>query len=327
MAEKKANVSPTADRELVMTRVVNAPRELVFKVWTQPKHIMQWWGPKGFTNTMHTMDVKPGGTWRFIMHGPDGKDWPNRIVYKEVRKNEFLSYTHSGDIDNDPHKFEVTVNFDKEGDKTKLTMRMVFATAEQLNLVVKEYGAIDGNKQTMERMENHLQLLQAGNEPEPEALLTITRTFNASKKLVYEAFSKPEHLAKWWGPKGFEINVVKLDLRPGGIFHYNMIAEGKEMWGRFIYLDIIPLEEMQYVSSFSDKDGNITRAPFGIPFPLEVMNVLTFTEDDGKTTITLKGGPILATEEERQCFANMNQSMQQGFKGTFDQLEEYLATL
>lgn len=80
------NNGDTADREIVISRLIHAPRELVFKVWTDPKHVAHWWGPNGFTNTIHEMDVRPGGVWRFIMHGPDGVDYPNKIVYKEVVK-------------------------------------------------------------------------------------------------------------------------------------------------------------------------------------------------------------------------------------------------
>ena len=114
------------DREIVATRILNAPRELVFDVWTDPKHLTQWWGPKGFTTSTFAMDVKPGGVWRFVMHGPDGRDYENKITYVEVVKPERLVYKHGGDKDVEPVNFQVTVTFEAQGDKTKLTMRMVF---------------------------------------------------------------------------------------------------------------------------------------------------------------------------------------------------------
>ena len=144
----------TADRELVITRLLNAPRELVFKVWTDPKHVAQWWGPNGFTNTIHEMEVKPGGVWRLTMHGPDGVDYPNKIVFRKVVRPELLVYFH-GD-DNDPEQFEVTVNFVQKGQKTELTMRGVFRTKEELDVVVKKHGAREGQTQHMNRLEAYL---------------------------------------------------------------------------------------------------------------------------------------------------------------------------
>src|SRR5688572_30826396 len=105
----------TADREISATRVFDAPRDLVWKAWTDPKHIAQWWGPNGFTNTISEMDVKPGGVWRFVMHGPDGTDYRNEIVYLEVVKPERLVYDHGPSP-----KFRVTVTFAAEGNKTRL---------------------------------------------------------------------------------------------------------------------------------------------------------------------------------------------------------------
>lgn len=146
----------TADREIVHTRLLKAPRELVFEVWTNPAHVALWWGPTGFTNTIQEMEVRPGGTWRFIMHGPDGTDFPNRIVFHEVVKPERLTYTHGSDDPNDPNQFEVTVTFEAQGDKTMLTMRAIFATAAERDRVVNEFGAVEGGKQTLDRLEAFL---------------------------------------------------------------------------------------------------------------------------------------------------------------------------
>ena len=154
----------TANRELVFSRLINAPQELVFKVWTEPEHVAQWWGPDGFTNTILEMNVQPGGLWRLIMYGPDGTAYPNRIVYKEVVKPERLVYMHGADTENDPGQFETTVTFEKQGNKTLLTMRAVFASAAELEKVVKNYGAIEGNKQTLNRMELYLSSMQYPNK-------------------------------------------------------------------------------------------------------------------------------------------------------------------
>ncbi|BDA80304.1 activator of HSP90 ATPase [Leptospira kobayashii] len=146
----------TEDRTVSTTRLFDAPRELVFQMWTDPNHVGNWWGPKGFTNTIESMEVKPGGVWKFVMHGPDGVDYPNTIVYKEVRKPELLIYRHGTDMEDRPDDFHVTVTFEEEGKKTKLTMIALFQSAEARNEVVEKHGAIEGMNQTMERLRDYL---------------------------------------------------------------------------------------------------------------------------------------------------------------------------
>jgi uncharacterized protein YndB with AHSA1/START domain len=141
----------TSDREIVITRVFDAPRTLVFKLWTDPKHVAHWWGPNGFTITNYEMDVRPGGVWRFVMHGPNGVDYQNRVVYREVVEPERLVYSHvSGP------QFEMKVTFDDDGGKTKLTARMLFESATLRDKTIKEFGAVEGLKQTLGRLGEHL---------------------------------------------------------------------------------------------------------------------------------------------------------------------------
>jgi uncharacterized protein YndB with AHSA1/START domain len=142
---------PQSDREIALTRVFAAPRELVFQVWTDPKQVAQWWGPKGFTNTIHEMDVRPGGVWRFVMHGPDGVDYQNKIIFVEIVKPERLVYDHvSGP------KFHVTVTFTEQANQTEVSVRMRFATSAERNKAVEMFGAVEGLKQTLERLGAHL---------------------------------------------------------------------------------------------------------------------------------------------------------------------------
>jgi uncharacterized protein YndB with AHSA1/START domain len=141
----------TEDREIVATRVFDAPRDLVWQVWTDPEHITHWWGPNGFTTTIHEMDVEPGGAWRFIMHGPDGVDYRNEIIYVEVKKPERLVYDHvSGP------KFQTIVTFEKESGKTKLTMRMVFDTAAERDQAMEKFNAVEGLGETLGRLKEYL---------------------------------------------------------------------------------------------------------------------------------------------------------------------------
>lgn len=152
-------MSSIADREISVTRVFDAPRELVWKVWTEPNHIALWWGPNGFTNSVESMDVSVGGKWKYIMHGPDGVDWPNLITYLEVKKPELLAYMH-GDFDQ-PDQFRVTVKFESVGEKTKIHMQMVFKTAEERNAVVEKHGAVEGLNQNMDKLAMYLSKVKA----------------------------------------------------------------------------------------------------------------------------------------------------------------------
>ncbi|MEO7716734.1 MAG: SRPBCC domain-containing protein [Capsulimonas sp.] len=158
--------------------------------------------------------------------------------------------------------------------------------------------------------------------------LVITRVVKAPRDLVFQAWTEVERFAKWWGPKGFDLGVANADIRPGGEFHYSMkSAAGQEMWGKFVYREIEAPERLVFVSSFSNPEGEITQAPFSNDWPREVLNVVTFTEQDGETTMTLRGGPINASAAEQAFFEGMFDSMRGGFGGTFDQLDAYLASM
>lgn len=143
----------TADREITATRIFHAPRELVFKLWTDPEHIGKWWGPKGFTNTIFEMDVRAGGHWRHVMHGPDGVDYKNETVYLEVVQPERLVYEHlSGPA------FVATVLFDDLGDKTRVSVQMVFESAEVRRRTVEVFNAVEGLHETLQRLADQVQL-------------------------------------------------------------------------------------------------------------------------------------------------------------------------
>jgi uncharacterized protein YndB with AHSA1/START domain len=157
---------------------------------------------------------------------------------------------------------------------------------------------------------------------------SITRVFDAPRELVWKAFTESERLMRWWGPKGFTMRVAKLDLRPGGVFHYGMRSpDGRDMWGKFVYREIAAPERLVFVNSFSDEASNVTRHPFSPTWPLEILNTMTLSEHGGKTTLTISGSPINATEEERKTFEAGRDSMKQGFTGTLEQLANYLASV
>jgi uncharacterized protein YndB with AHSA1/START domain len=138
-------------------RVFEAPRDLVFEAFTDPKHLAHWWGPDGFTTTTSAFEFRPGGVWRFVMHGPDGRDYENRVTFDEIVRPERLVYHHGGGDDVEPVQFRTTVIFeDLGGRRTRLIWRGTFPSAEERNRVIREYGADKGLIQTMTRLAEYV---------------------------------------------------------------------------------------------------------------------------------------------------------------------------
>jgi len=159
-----------------------------------------------------------------------------------------------------------------------------------------------------------------------EREFTITRVFNAPRDLVWKAYTEAERLMQWWGPKGVTMRVAKMDLRPGGRFHYcYQMPDGNEMWGVFDYREVVAPERLVFTNAFSDAEGTIVRASFSAEWPLEILNTQIFAEHESKTTITMRAVPYKATAAEHKIFEGAFASLQQGIKGTLDQLEAYLA--
>jgi uncharacterized protein YndB with AHSA1/START domain len=146
---------------MVGTRLLDAPRQLVWSVWTDPKHLSQWWGPNGFRTTTSAFEFKAGGVWRFVMHGPNGRDYQNRITFDEIVKPERIAYHHGGDDDVEPVQFRTVVTFDDLGAKTRVTLRGVFPSAEERKRVIWEYGADKGLVQTLARLDEYVSGLAA----------------------------------------------------------------------------------------------------------------------------------------------------------------------
>ncbi|PYQ58081.1 MAG: polyketide cyclase, partial [Acidobacteria bacterium] len=139
----------------------------------------------------------------------------------------------------------------------------------------------------------------AGEEKE----FVISRTFNAPRDLMWKVWTEPERLAKWFGPKGVTIFHSKNDLRSGGIYHYGMrTPDGKDMWGKWVYREVVKPERLVFVNSFSDPKGGVTRHPLSKDWPLEMLTKITFAESGGKTTVAVHWSPINATEAERKTF-------------------------
>ena len=161
MGEKNSIDLDSDPCSIIGSRLLNAPRQLVFSAFTDPKHLAQWWGPDGFSTTTSAYDLRPGGVWRFVMHGPDGRDYQNRITFDEIVKPEKIVYHHGGGDDVEPVQFRTTVTFEDISGKTRLTLHAVFPSAAARERVIKQYGADKGAVQTLSRLADYLGRLTA----------------------------------------------------------------------------------------------------------------------------------------------------------------------
>ncbi len=309
----------TADREVVISRLIDAPRDLVFRAWTSPEHVVQWWGPNGFSTTTREINVRPGGVWRYVMHGPDGTDYPNRIDFREVVEPERLVYDHSGDSPDDPTRFETTVTFEDRDGKTALTMRTLFETAAVRDQVVREYGAEEGGKQTVAKLAAYVQDVAIATDEE----LIIARTFDAPRELVFACWTQPEHFMRWWGPHGFDAPSCTIDLRVGGAMHFNMHSaeHGMDIWAGGVFQVVDPPARIVLTHYLADEDGNkVSPTSMGMSeaFPEEALVTVDFVEHEGNTTMVIRHTiPAIAPEREGATL---------GWGESFEKLGAYLAS-
>lgn len=146
------------NREMRMTRTFKAPIDLMWEVWTNPEHIVNWWGPNGFTNTIHKMEFEEGGEWKLTMHGPDGTDFANKSIFKEIIPFKKIVFEHFN-----PH-FITTVLFEAKGEETEIDWSLLFDTAEMRETIIKAHKADEGQKQNLDKLEQYLSKLSRDNE-------------------------------------------------------------------------------------------------------------------------------------------------------------------
>jgi uncharacterized protein YndB with AHSA1/START domain len=310
MSAQNSPMAEAAERELVIERVFDAPRELVFKVFSEPEHLSQWWGPKGWTLPVCKMDFQPGGIWHYCMQGPNGEKSWGKAVYQEIVAPERIVYTDSfsdeaGNAVEGMPEMLITLEFNEQEGKTKIISRTLFATAAELESIVA-MGAVEGMKETWDRLEAHLAQVESN-------AVTITRVFDAPRELVFKAWTDPEHVAQWWGPHGFTNPVCELDVRPGGSMLIHMRApDGSVYPNKGIFNEVVMPERLVFTdSAFDDEDGNPQ---------LEVLNTVTFSEHDGKTTVTLHA----ITLKVAPAMAGAHAGMEEGWGQSFDRLAEHL---
>ncbi len=305
--------------EIKIVRIYDAPVQAVWDAWTDPEQVAQWWGPRGFTITTQSKDLKTGGHWKYMMHGPDGTDYWNITTYLEVEEGKKLVYDHGGNEDQPP-LFRVTVFFIDEKGKTKLDMTMTLATpeaAEETRKVIKKTG---GNS-TWDRLAEFLE--KTGSDRE---VFVINRTFDAPLDLMFDVWTKAEHISKWLPPTGFQMEFIKCDIRPGGASLYCMSGgNGIKMYGRANYREI-EKPRIVYTQEFCDENENIARHPMSPTWPATMLTTVhLYEEGPDKTRVTITWECVGdVTREELETFIKGRAGMTIGWTGSFDKLEDYL---
>lgn len=306
--------------ELKITRLYDAAIEAVWQAWSDPEQVAQWWGPRGFTLTTHSKDLRVGGTWKYTMHGPDGVDYPNITTYLEVEKHAKLVYDHGGSDDREA-LFRVTVLFSERDGKTKMDMTMSLPTpeaAEETGKFIKEAGGYA----TWDRLAEYLENESSGKEK-----FVINRSFDAPVELMFEMWTNPEHFSQWLPPTGFNMEFFRADIKPGGSTFFLMSnASGLKLHGRAHYLEINRPSRIVYTQEFCDENENLSRHPMAPSWPATMLITVHLTEEGPhQTRVTVTSECHGATtDEELETFIKGRSGMTIGWTGSFDKLDAYL---
>lgn len=309
--------------EIYIERIYDAPVKMVWDAWTEPKQVAQWWGPRGFTITTKSKDVRPGGRWIYTMHGPDGVDYPNNTLFHEVEKYKRMVYDHGGNK-TQPPMFRVTVNFKDIKGKTLLEMWMSFPSAEIATETKRFIKSVGGNS-TWDRLAEFLEM-----EISKQDVFVINQTFETPIDFLFEVWTDPKHLCQWSGPAGSKMEYLKADIKTGGSAFYSMTGLGdSKIYGKANYVEVLKPHRLVYTQSFCDEREKIVRHPLSPTWPEVMKTTISFeAEEPSRTRVTIKweiSGN--ATPVERETFNAAKSGMTQGWSGSFDKLEEYLAKI
>lgn len=302
--EENRELSKLVKREIIFSRVFEAPRERVFKAWTSANHIENWWGPNGFTTTTHEFRFVPEGVWSFVMHSPEGIDYDNKIVFHQITAPQKIVYEHDN-LDPEASEFQTTVSFKDLGHQTKIKITILFPTEEACE-EAKKMGAVEGGAQTLNRLAHYLEMTEG------EFDLMLTRRFKAPRKLVFEAWTNPQYLAQWWGPQGFTNPVCEIDPRPNGHLHIDMKGpDGKIYPCKGYVLEIQEPERLVISTSALDEHGVSV---------IDDMNTITFQKGHNATILTLHAAIVNASPLGREYL----KGQEEGWSQSLDRLAEFL---
>jgi uncharacterized protein YndB with AHSA1/START domain len=305
--------------EIKIIREYDAPVKSVWDAWANPEEAAQWWGPRGFTITTHSKDLKVGGNWTYTMHGPNGVDYPNRTDYFEVEPLKKLVYDH-GAAEGQKPLFRVVVTFTEYGTKTKMDMSMILPTpeaAERTRSFIKDAGG----DATWDRLAEYLEKKISGKDK-----FVINRSFETSIERMFEMWTDPQQFSQWIAPTGFNTEYKRANITPGGSSFYCMTNGQIKMYGRAEYKKIEKPNVIVYTQQFCDENENITRHPMAATWPETMLTAIHLTtEEPNRTRVTITWEPYgTVTAEELQTFIGARGGMTQGWTGSLDKLEEHL---
>ena len=305
--------------EILLTRVFDAPVRAVWDAWTIPEQVERWWGPRGFTLTTHSKDLRAGGTWRYTMHGPDGVDYQNVTEYLVVEPYRKLVYDHGGN-DERPALFRVTVTFSEANGTTTMEIISSLPSAEAATEMAKFIKQAGGNA-TWDRLAEHLEQTGTGKQS-----FVVTRTFDAPIVRVFEMWASPEHLAKWLPPARTTMRFLRSEIAPGKSTLFVITGEHGTMHVRAEYLAIEPPRRIVYTQQFVDEQEHLAPAPGAAVWPATLRTTVLLaaeTPDRTRVTVTteLHGD---TTIPEVEAFVRERAGMTRGWSGSFDTLEMLL---
>lgn len=311
--------APRGKQEIIVIRTYDAPRELVYKIVTDPKLVPEWWGPRSLTTTVEKMELRWGGQWKFLQRDPQGKSYIFHGVYHTVKSPELLVYTM--EWDGMPDHILLNIDrFDERDGKTIYTSSSIFETVEDRDGMLQS-DMEDGIKAITERI---AELLIRYNKPEMLAeprhgyegdgsSLKITRVYNAPRERVWQHWTDPDQYLCWSSPKDYTGSYAKFDLHVGGKYLNCMRGpEGQEIWSTGTYKEIIEPNRIVMTDSFADEHGNIVPATYygmGSDLPMEMEVEVTLEDIGGKTRVTLEHCGLPEGEILEQTKEGWNQSL------------------
>lgn len=288
-------------RELKMTRTVKAPIDLVWKAWTEPGYIAQWWGPDEHTTTIHEMDFRVGGEWKLTLHNhANGQDYPNRSVFKEIVPLKKIVFEHFN-----PH-FIATVLFEAKGEETQIEWSSLFDTEEMLHTVVNVFNAKAGQAQNFERLEKYLQESFNKNPSSKNS-----KIIHATKAKVYNAFTDKKALEYWLAPNDMKGKIHDLDLKVGGGYEMSLFYLDNQRAGKTLenedrfsatFIELEPYEKIVQAINFKSDKSEFT----------EEMTMETFLEEaeNNSTKVTVIFKNIPAGVDPKDNEAGTEQSLE-----------------
>jgi uncharacterized protein YndB with AHSA1/START domain len=316
---KSSSAAEPAKQELYLTRIYGAPRSLVFQAWTDENHMSRWWGPRGFSNPVCELDVRPGGLIRIDMRGPDGTIYPMKGVFHEIVEPERLVFTSTA-LEGPDGKplFEILniITFEDFHGITKLTLHARLVTRD-FKMTPQVAAALSGMEQgwseSLYRLADELDHISQSEFAERE--IVISRVFDAPREMVWNAWTDPKQVVKWWGPRGFTTTIHEMDVRAGGIWRQTMHGpDGANYPGESAFLEVVKHQRIVFSHT-----GNKAGGP-GSSF----RSTWTFEDEGDQTKVTIR--MVFDTQQERERVEKEFHAVEGG-KQTLGRLGEYLAGL